>query len=84
VGILLVAAMMVLPVATAQLVARSFRGTLSVAVGVGVGSSIAGLALSAVVGLAPGGTIVLLAAGAFAVTAVVRRAVARAPVRGNV
>lgn len=84
VGILLVAAMMVLPVATAQLVARSFRGTLTVAVGVGVGSSLAGLALSAIVGLAPGGTIVLLAAGAFAVTAVVRRAVARAPVRGNV
>ena len=67
VGILLVAAMMVLPVAAAQLVSRSFLGTLRLAVGVGVTTSILGLAASMVWGLAPGGTIVLFAAGTFAV-----------------
>jgi zinc transport system permease protein len=81
VGILLVAAMMVLPVATAQLIARSFAGTLRIAVAVGVATSVAGLAAARIWGLAPGGTIVLLAAGAFAVASVARRAVARSPVR---
>jgi zinc transport system permease protein len=85
VGILLVAAMMVLPVASAQLVARSFRSTLLLAVGIGVGASIAGLAASRVWGLAPGGTIVLVAAGVFVVLALVARSIrpqgaVRAPV----
>jgi zinc transport system permease protein len=85
VGILLVAAMMVLPVASAQLVARSFRSTLLLAVGIGVGASVAGLAASRVWGLAPGGTIVLVAAGVFVVLALLRRSIrppgaVRAPV----
>jgi zinc transport system permease protein len=85
VGILLVAAMMVLPVASAQLVARSFRSTLLLAVGIGVGASIAGLAASRVWGLAPGGTIVLVAAGVFVVLALAARSIrpqgaVRAPV----
>jgi zinc transport system permease protein len=75
VGILLVAAMMVLPVASAQTLARSFRGSLAISVVIGVGASVAGLALSRVVGTAPGGTIVLVAAGAFVVVAVVSRTV---------
>jgi zinc transport system permease protein len=75
VGILLVAAMMVLPVASAQILARSFRGSLAISVVIGVGASVAGLALSRVVGTAPGGTIVLVAAGAFVVVAVVSRTV---------
>jgi zinc transport system permease protein len=74
VGILLVAAMMVLPVATAQLVARSFAGTLRIAVAVGVGASVAGLAAARIWGLAPSGTIVLIAAGVFGVVSVARRA----------
>ena len=73
VGILLVAAMMVLPVASAQLLARSFRGTLAFSVAVGVGASVAGLALSRVWGLAPGGAIVLVATAVFVVVAVVAR-----------
>jgi zinc transport system permease protein len=81
VGILLVAAMMVLPVATAQLLARSFAGTLRLAIAVGAATSVAGLAASRIWGLAPGGTIVLLAAGTFAIASVARRAVARSPVR---
>ncbi len=73
VGVLLVAAMMVLPVASGQLLARSFAGTMRWGVAIGVGSSVAGLALSRVLGIAPGGTIVLVAAACFAVTALARR-----------
>jgi zinc transport system permease protein len=73
VGLLLVAAMMVLPVASGQLLARSFRGTLWWSVGIGVASVIAGLAASRIWGLAPGGTIVLISAAAFALIALVRR-----------
>jgi zinc transport system permease protein len=80
VGILLIAAMMVLPVASGQLLAHSFKGTLRWAIGVSVASVVAGLAASRIWGLAPGGTIVLIAAGTFAVVAVVRRGVgARLP-----
>jgi zinc transport system permease protein len=76
VGILLIAALMVLPVASAQLVARSFRGALGWAVGIGVGSVIVGLAAARIVGLAPGATIVLVAALVFALLAVLRRGLA--------
>jgi len=71
VGILLVAALMVLPVATAQVLARSFRTTLWLSAVVGVLSVVAGLAAARIWGLAPGGTIVLVAAAAFGVTSVV-------------
>jgi zinc transport system permease protein len=83
VGILLIAAMMVLPVATAQLLARSFVGSLCWAVGVGVASVVAGLAASRVWGLAPGGTIVLIAAAGFAIVAVAKRGVARIGLRAE-
>jgi zinc transport system permease protein len=73
VGILLIAAMMVLPVASGQLLARSFGGTMRWSVGVGVVSVVLGLALSRIWGLVPGGTMVLVAAGIFAVVATVRR-----------
>lgn len=73
VGVLLIAAMMVLPVASGQLLARSFRGTVWWSVAVGVASVIVGLAASRVFGLVSGGTIVLIAAGSFAVVALVRR-----------
>ena len=75
VGILLVAAMMVLPVASAQMLARSFRASLAIAVVIGVGASIAGLAVSGIAGTAPGGTIVLVAAGVFVVVAIASRTV---------
>jgi zinc transport system permease protein len=71
VGVLLVAALMVLPVGSAQRLARSFGATLRWAVGIGLGSVVAGLALARVASLAPGGTIVLVAAGAFTLTAAV-------------
>jgi zinc transport system permease protein len=71
VGVLLVAALMVLPVAAARLVARSQIHTLLLASGVGVVSVVLGLAAARVWGLAPGGTIVLVSALVFAVTSVV-------------
>ena len=73
VGILLIAAMMVLPVASGQVIARSFRGTMRWAVAISVASVIAGLAASRIWGLAPGGTIVLITAGVFAVLALAKR-----------
>jgi len=76
VGVLLIAAMMVLPVASGQALARSFRGTMWWSVAIGVVSVVAGLALSRIWGLAPGGTIVLLAAACFAVLTVFRRGAA--------
>jgi zinc transport system permease protein len=77
VGILLVAAMMVLPVASAQLLARSFRGTLAVAVLVGSGSVVAGLTAAWFWDIAPSGAIVLSAAFVFAVASFVKRAAPR-------
>ncbi len=68
VGTLLVAALMVLPVASGRLLARSFRRTVAVSVAVGVVSVVAGLAAARVWNLAPGGAIVLVAAAIFVVT----------------
>ena len=65
VGVLLVAALMVLPVGAAQRVARSFRATLGLSSAVGVASVILGLATARIADLAPGATIVLFAAAAF-------------------
>jgi zinc transport system permease protein len=77
VGILLVAALMVLPVASAQLLARSFRATLLWAVAVGVGSVTVGLACSRFWNLAPSGAIVLVTAAVFAVVSIAKRAAPR-------
>ena len=67
VGVLLVAALMVLPVGAAQRLAPSFRSTLLWAAGIGAGSAVAGLVAARAWGLAPGGSIVLVAAAAFLV-----------------
>ena len=71
VGILLVASLMVLPVGAAQRFTRSFGATLLVASGIGGTSAVMGLAGARQWSLAPGGTIVLVAATLFAVAAVV-------------
>lgn len=70
VGVLLVAALMVLPVGAAQRLAPSFRATLVVASAVGGASAVAGLAAARAWGLAPGATIVLVAAALFVLAAV--------------
>ena len=70
VGVLLVAALMVLPVATSRLVGRSFRATLVGAMGVGVLSAILGLWAARQWAFAAGGAIVLVAAALFALTSI--------------
>ena len=67
VGILLIAALMVLPVIAATRVARSLRGTLLLAMGIGLGCALGGLTLAYYANVPPGGAIVLLAAGSFLV-----------------
>ena len=67
VGILLVAALMVLPVGAAQRMSRSFRATLATASAIGCFCTVCGLAAARAWGLAPGGTIVLVAAACFVV-----------------
>ena len=72
VGLLLVSALMVVPVATAQQLTRSFRTTLVAAMALGTLASVGGLLLSAFASfharVAPGPTIVLLALAGFALT----------------
>ena len=67
VGILLVAALMVLPVSAAGRLAWSMRSTLVMATAIGLASAISGLTISYYADLPPGGTIVLVAAGAYLV-----------------
>ena len=71
VGLLLVSALMVVPVATSQQVTRSFRTTLGAAMVLGTLASVGGLLLSAYASaharVAPGPTIVLLALAGFVV-----------------
>jgi CDP-diacylglycerol--serine O-phosphatidyltransferase len=74
VGVLLVAALMVLPVATAQVVARSFRNTAILASAIGVAAVVVGLGTARHAGIPPGGTIVLVAAAGFVVASVARPA----------
>ena len=68
VGVLLVRALMVVPVATAQLIARSFRATFVIGVAVGVVVSVAGVIVSFYADTPSGATIVVLAIGVFALT----------------
>ncbi len=64
VGILLIAALMVLPVVAATRVAWSLRSTMLLGMAIGLASVLAGLTVAYYADLPPGGTIVLLAAGA--------------------
>jgi zinc transport system permease protein len=65
VGLLLVSALMVVPVATSQQVVRTFRSTLFAAMGLGMLAALGGVVISAYVDVAPGATIVLLALAGF-------------------
>jgi zinc transport system permease protein len=71
VGVLLVSALMVLPVGAAQRLTRSFGATLLVASAIGALSAIVGLGAARHWNLAPGGTVVLVAAATFVITALV-------------
>ncbi len=65
VGILLVAALMVLPVSAASRLAWSMRSAFLLSIAVGLISVLAGLTISYYADLPPGGTIVLVAAAVF-------------------
>lgn len=81
VGLLLISALMILPNAVGQQVARSFRGSLLVAAGVGVGVSVTGTASSYYLKTPSGGTIVLLAVTVFVLSALGATAVRAAHAR---
>ena len=70
VGLLLISALMIVPVATAQLVARSFRATTLLAIAIGVAVALAGVSTSFYTDTPSGGTIVLFAIGVFLIVAV--------------
>jgi len=70
VGILLIAALMVLPVVAAQRVAWSLRSTVALSIGFGLASVLVGLTVSYYANLPPAGTIVLTATGCFLVASV--------------
>jgi zinc transport system permease protein len=72
VGILLIAALMVLPVIAAQRVARSLRSTMAISIAIGLTSVLVGLTTSYYGDLPPGGTIVLAASAFFLVAATAR------------
>jgi zinc transport system permease protein len=74
VGLLLVSALMIVPVATSQQLTRSFRSTMTVAMVLGAAASLGGLLVSAYLSLtfdarvAPGSSVVLLSLVGFALT----------------
>ena len=74
VGLLLVSALMIVPVAASQQLARSFRATIVGAMSVGAGAAVGGLLVAAYVSVehdlsvAPGSAIVLLALACFVAT----------------
>ena len=69
VGLLLISALMIVPNATAQLVARSFRSAIRIAVVIGVVCSVGGVTMSYYLDTPAGGTIVLLAIALFLLAA---------------
>ncbi|WP_405430183.1 metal ABC transporter permease [Micromonospora sp. NBC_00617] len=87
VGVLLISALMVVPVATAQQVTRGFRSTMTAAMALGFFAAGSGVWVAATADTPPGASVVLLAIASFLVVAVagalwraVRRRAAPAPV----
>ncbi|MFF0234258.1 metal ABC transporter permease [Micromonospora sp. NPDC005254] len=87
VGVLLISALMVVPVATAQQVTRGFRSTMAAAMALGFFAAGSGVWVAATADTPPGASVVLLAIASFLVVAVagalwraVRRRTAQAPV----
>ena len=62
VGILLIAALMVLPVIAASRIAWSMRSTIVLGMGIGLGSVLTGITIAYYANLPPGATTVLVAA----------------------
>ncbi|HIY39838.1 MAG TPA: metal ABC transporter permease [Candidatus Nocardiopsis merdipullorum] len=79
VGVLMVSALMIVPVAAAQQLSKSFRVTMALAVLIGLVSSLGGLSTAFYTDLAPGATIVLLALASFGLAVVVGMFAKRRP-----
>ncbi|MCW2831665.1 MAG: transporter [Aeromicrobium sp.] len=77
VGLLLVSALMVVPVAASQQLTRSFRTTHLAAMAIGLVAALGGLVTSYQVATQPGPTIVMIALAIFAVASIVGSAVRR-------
>lgn len=73
IGALIVSSIMVLPIATAMLFAKSYRKTLIWAIGFALLSTTCGLVIAFYAGLKPGGTIILTAVVCFLLTALFTR-----------
>ncbi|SCE97377.1 zinc transport system permease protein [Micromonospora purpureochromogenes] len=69
VGVLLISALMVVPVATAQQVTRGFRSTMTAAMALGLFAAGAGVWVAATADTAPGASVVLLAIASFLMVA---------------
>lgn len=72
VGLLLVSALMVVPVAASQQLTRSFRSTHLAAMAIGLFSAVSGLLFSYQIDTQPGPTIVVIALAVFIVAALTR------------
>jgi zinc transport system permease protein len=83
VGLLLVSALMIVPVAIAQLGARSFGGTMALAAGLGAVVGAAGLVGAYWYDLPPGATIVVLAIAIYALAAGVKPVVEKVRSRSS-
>jgi len=77
VGLLLVSALMIVPVAVSQLLSRSFGTTMGLAMGLGAAVCVVGLSVTYWVPLAPGATIVVLAIAVYLVVLLGRGLVPR-------
>jgi len=82
VGVLLISALMVVPVATAQLLTRGFRTTLALALALGATHALAGVVLSYQADLPSGPSIVVLSIASFAVLSIASGLVVRVRRRG--
>ncbi|MEZ7898051.1 MAG: metal ABC transporter permease [Flaviflexus sp.] len=81
VGVLMVSALMVIPVATAQLVSRSFTATMRIAMIIGLVVAEAGLIITYMYDISPGAMIVTLAVGLYALVSIVRPVLVRSRVK---
>lgn len=77
VGALLISALMVIPAAVSLQLAKSFKSTFIIAVGVALFSVITGLYTSFIFDLAPGGTIVLIASAILMIVISIKGALSR-------
>ncbi|MGQ1795746.1 metal ABC transporter permease [Kocuria oceani] len=83
VGVLLVSAVMIVPVAVAQLLTRSFAGTMGTAMAVGAAVCVTGLSITYFQPLSPGAMIVVLAIGCYVLALLVRPLLGRVRPHGG-